>query len=176
MKLMRPIAGILLALLILQYALYVGLLVVSRIVAARDNDLALYVFILLQGLMIAISLVTFYGSTLIIQENQAKWETVSKCYKGMSKAYWSEFWAIHAPYVPRWLGPLSMISVIVFLLGHLIVKIAGVALLMQGHIEELDRGPASIFILTLSWGLFSLPLLLSKWRETSQPQPVAPHA
>jgi hypothetical protein len=167
-KITRPIAGLLLVLLIMLFALTTGLFGISYFVGDRDStservqdsiDSARLGALVLAG-------VVLISSTLIRQDKSAQNSDLMKHYGGtlralFSRDYWHERAALDTPYVPTWLFPACFIIA----LGILLFNLG----LPADHNHTYGSLIRESTVLPFAYGIMALPVLYSNWRETSQP-------
>jgi hypothetical protein len=177
MKLTRPIVGIMMALLISQFALNVGLWIVSYLVS-NDSSSSIHKVIDIAELgawLLTIILVLSVAAVLGNIEAEAK--ESARRHGGMvralfSRGYWNERWELTAPYAPRWLAWVSLMVLIfmgLFAVVQLCLVLTGNVHRPYGFGSSIRRSTLGLFVLA-GW---TLPILYSKWRELSQPTPTA---
>jgi hypothetical protein len=166
-KITRPIVGILLALVIVQLCSAAILIIASFTV---DED-SLVPFVFLQFFAFWVAMISNGTATSLTNQTAADAKQLRKKYGGWRRAlgslnYWKEVASINSPYLPRWMGWLDII-----LNGSIILLVlVGGYLLLTGRFRPTTVSNMRFYaLLIVMWGVRSLPILVSKWRELSQP-------
>jgi hypothetical protein len=166
-KITRPIVGVLIALVVVQLCLAAILVIASFAV----NEDSLVPFVFLQFFAFMVAMISNGTATSLTNHTAADAKQLRKKYGGWRRAlgslnYWKVVASINSPYAPRWMGWLDIIlngSII------LLVLVAGY-LLLTGRFHPTTVSNMRFYaLLIVIWGVRSLPILVSKWRELSQP-------
>jgi hypothetical protein len=170
MKVTRPVVGIMLGLAVVQFAGLVGLWIVSFRLGDDPTDYPVDAILVTEVALAVLSLITSRWAQKLIDPFRDK--ESARQHRGLliscfSWHYWQERWTTNAPYAPRWLGWLSS-SLLLLILVHVLV---GTIFLVTGNNPVRTYG-GGIRVITLSLsvsGIMTLPVVVSKWRELSQP-------
>jgi hypothetical protein len=170
MKVTRPMMTILVVLTILQFALVVGLWIASLFLSYDSSDPVVDAVAVTQLFLLALSVITMLWAQKFIDVTMQK--EITRQHGGLLRSrfswrYWQEYWACNAPYAPRWLDWLS--SGVLF--SILIVALGVICLLLTGNnpIRTYGSSIRSFTLYSFLNGIMILPVVVSKWRELSQP-------
>jgi hypothetical protein len=176
MKVTRLIVGIMLILLIVQAALTATLWAESFVFDYDTvSDQVVNIIFGAQLLQLLLSVIVFGGAQWLIKERaqllKQEMQAAMERRGGMlnllfSPSYWNTRWNIQSPFAPRWLGWLSLtVTLCLMVLG-----ITEFCLMLGGAFQPTSNSNMRLFtVVPIIWGLQSLIILLSKWRELSQP-------
>jgi hypothetical protein len=173
-KITRPIVGLMLGLTIVQFAGLVSLWIVSFLLGDDPTDYPGEAILATEVALAVLSLIpSLWAQKLIdpIRDKESARQHRGLLISRFSWHYWQERWTTNAPYAPRWLGWLSSS----LLLLILVLTLVGMIFLITGNNPVRTYG-GGIRMITLSLsvsGIMTLPLVVSKWRELSQPAAIA---
>jgi hypothetical protein len=171
LKIKRLIAGIMLGLVLMQFALNIGLWIATFILPIEF--LLLVAAGTLGSTILAVILYTL--AFWSVQHNQSRVKEAWQRYGGgikpfFSGGYWNEYWEINTPFAPRWLGKMSFGLNLLFV----VFCFSQAGLLITRLLEQsYSSASANIAVrtpifLSLVWSFMVLPYVVSKWRELSQ--------
>jgi hypothetical protein len=172
MKLTRPIVGILLALVIMQFAVIAGLWIASFLPGDDPGNSVVDVVFFTQLALLVLCVFTFWWGDKMIDPERRK--LLSQQYTGLrvfsgmfTTRYWNVYWSSKAPYAPRWLVLIStslQVSILVFALVAIMLLFTD-----NNPMRAYGGGVRFMSLYPFLVSIQILPVVLSKWRELSQP-------
>jgi hypothetical protein len=174
-KITRPIVGILIAFVILQFAMVAGLWITSFVIddALSSSGATIILTVQVSSLILAIAISS--GSQWLSQQRmkehdhelEASYRRSGGKLKAMlSPSHWEIRWRIEAPFALSWMNWIGVIAG----LGFVLLATLVVCLRLWGTFQPTYSSNLQLLTaLPLIYGLQALPILYSKWRELSQP-------
>jgi hypothetical protein len=168
-KITRPITGIMLELWIIQLVLSAGLFITSYSVDFDSPEGLKRIIFLSEMGALGVSFVVYLFTTQIQPKNHAQYQELMKHHGGtlralVSRDYWHDRLRLGTPYIPLWLHWASLsIALFIALLAVIVFSLS------LNNSDTYGDQVKEAILFPLIFSAMTLPDLLSKWRELSQP-------